>query len=76
MTIRFSRAMGINLAKTLAMPAGAKIIINSAIEGDATIETGGNDVALHGNSGSLCDPSRTNAIGHSLVQVAAGGSLR
>ena len=73
-TIRFSSAMEINLAKTLVVPVGARIVIDGAIEGDNTIETGSNDVAFHGTIGGIDTPSG-EAFGHTMVKVAAGGTL-
>ena len=73
-TIRFSSAMDISLAKTLVIPSGAKIVINGAIEGDNTIETGSNDVVLRGDNGGLY-VDNGQSFGHTMVKVAVGGSL-
>ena len=73
-TICFSSAMDISLAKTLVVPFGARIVINGAIEGDNTIETGSNDVVLRGDNGGLY-VDNGQSFGHTMVKVAVGGSL-
>ena len=74
--IRFDHAMDINLLQTLVVPKGAKIVLDGGIEGDATFETGGNDVRLHGDSGAGYSTTSNQAYGHTLFKVATGGSLR
>ncbi len=76
MVIRFAQAMDINLLSTLEVTAGAKIVIDGSIEGDMTFETGGNDVALHGDNGAGYSSGSTTAYGHTMFKVDAGGSLR
>ena len=73
-TIRFSGAMDINLVRTLVVPDGATIVIDGAIEGDNTIETGSNDVAFHGTTAGT--RPLNDAFGQARIKVTAGGSLR
>lgn len=74
-TIRFTKAMDISVMQTLVVPSGAKIVLDGLIEGSTTTTLGSNAVTLHGDSGSSF-PTTGVASGHTLMKVAAGGSLR